>query len=743
MVNKAFVPVLVAGVRVTGDGSRSYKLDDPTEQPQQSFRAARLVGDSTRFLFATFPKNWDGTDRKAAESLLEEWQEYGVDVHGTRYAWLGYSDSHVKGGKVVLFHEDEEWTSSGLLDAFSDVYEVFQKNGYGKYAARFGLSFSSTVDSQDVSDDRTVLMEDLRAPDGSLHTDGCGMIRDTFAREICAMLNLPLDTSVFQIRRGGFKGLLIRYPDEDFEFLCNDQNKLLDKRSVGSNIVLAFRESMLKYEGGPTMLEVNDHSSRPSHARLNETFILLLLTNGLSLEGFRRLLLDQLALIGAIANDRDKALKAVSGELDASSTAFHQDLYTMLLANHDLAEPYVASKLRQFQQSQYKTLYDKLNIPVDSSAYLFGVVDEYGVLESNEVFVNIPGWTGVLTRPKVVVGRNPSYSPGDLRIFKAVYREKLTHLNNCIVFSRKAPHSIPDTMASGDLDGDTYLVIWDPEMVPPKVPPYEQRISLSSAAPSGSRQRRRRTEEDFKRAAVDTFLDHRFNVLLRSIAVEWKRRATSSPQLANDSVARRLQPLVESALDAMKSGADIHDLRRRFQVIKKIDMRSCASFKNPLDSLRGLIPLGDGPDSKIREFVCDERLIIREQDPDLWEQCMSEAPAALAEFNKALSGAISLDKQWEIRYGDEEKGCRKNKAPRHAELVTEKYRAQWFGGGTFAKMYLQRVRASAWYYYGYSMRKQAFAWLGMKYLNEIRAGVIIVLCLCVVYSPSRSVDKRR
>lgn len=97
----------------------------------------------------------------------------------------------------------------------------------------------------------------------------------------------------------------------------------------------------------------------------------------------------------------------------------------------------------------------------------------------------------------------------------------------------------------------------------------------------------------------------------------------------------------------MKSGADIHDLRRRFQVIKKIDMRSCASFKNPLDSLRGLIPLGDGPDSKIREFVCDERLIIREQDPDLWEQCMSEAPAALAEFNKALSGAISLDKQWE------------------------------------------------------------------------------------------------
>lgn len=102
---------------------------------------------------------------------------------------------------------------------------------------------------------------------------------------------------------------------------------------------------------------------------------------------FRKLLLDQLALIGAIANDRDKALKAVSGELDASSTAFHQDrmylhirpsrqkltnapVYTMLLANHDLTEPCMAWKLRQFQQNQYKTLHAKLNISVDVRVFL-------------------------------------------------------------------------------------------------------------------------------------------------------------------------------------------------------------------------------------------------------------------------------------------------------------------------------------------------------------------------------------
>ena len=104
------------------------------------------------------------------------------------------------------------------------------------------------------------------------------------------------------------------------------------------------------------------------------------------------------------------------------------------------------------------------------------------------------------------------------------------------------------SVTSSDLDGDTYLVIWDSELVPPNVPPYEQRTASSSGSPSGSQEPGQRTPEDFKRAAVETFLDHHHNLLLRSMANEWKRRATHSPDLANDEIARKLQPLVESAL---------------------------------------------------------------------------------------------------------------------------------------------------------------------------------------------------
>ena len=34
----------------------------------------------------------------------------------------------------------------------------------------------------------------------------------------------------------------------------------------------------------------------------------------------------------------------------------------------------------------------------------------------------------------------------------------------------------------------------------------------------------------------------------------------------------------------------------------------------------------------------------------------------------------------------------------------------------------ERMRASAWYCYAYQRRKRKFAWLGARYLNEIRRG---------------------
>ena len=56
----------------------------------------------------------------------------------------------MKAGKLMLFREDGDWTVERLLLQLGDLPSVFLKSGYGKYAARLGLSFSSTVESLDV-----------------------------------------------------------------------------------------------------------------------------------------------------------------------------------------------------------------------------------------------------------------------------------------------------------------------------------------------------------------------------------------------------------------------------------------------------------------------------------------------------------------------------------------------------------------------------------------------------------------
>ena len=45
-----------------------------------------------------------------------------------------------------------------------------------------------------------------------------------------------------------------------------------------------------------------------------------------------------------------------------------------------------------------------MNLRVQDSCYLYGVVDEEGILGPDEVFINLPGRSGVLVRD-VIVGR--------------------------------------------------------------------------------------------------------------------------------------------------------------------------------------------------------------------------------------------------------------------------------------------------------------------------------------------------
>ncbi len=74
-----------------------------------------------------------------------------------------------------------------------------------------------------------------------------------------------------------------------------------------------------------------------------------------------------------------------------------------------MTEPTVRQRLQRFQRTQYESLRKKMNFRVQDSCYVFGVVDEEGVLGPDEVYINLPSRSGVLVRDVVVaryVGRS-------------------------------------------------------------------------------------------------------------------------------------------------------------------------------------------------------------------------------------------------------------------------------------------------------------------------------------------------
>lgn len=117
---------------------------------------------------------------------------------------------------------------------------------------------------------------------------------------------------MFQIRRGGIKGLLVAYPDREFDRICSKHRAMI-----------AYRPSMYKYNGGSTALEViaTSSSTEISSSRLNYSFIIQLLTLGvrIGVRHARALISDSLDIK---TNDIDRRVSKSSSavKLEQSMT---------------------------------------------------------------------------------------------------------------------------------------------------------------------------------------------------------------------------------------------------------------------------------------------------------------------------------------------------------------------------------------------------------------------------------------
>jgi RNA-dependent RNA polymerase len=151
------------------------------------------------------------------------------------------------------------------------------------------------------------------------------------------------------------------------------------------------------------------------------------------------------------------------------STCFH--FRDIALAFNLVEEPFFLQLLitcghdcvSKFQQRA------KIKTAKNKARNMFGIVDEYGVLEYGQVFIQYSHINDekldmidkppsvppiILDNVKVVITKNPCHHPGDLRTFMAVDRVELRHLVDVVVFPQKGQRPHPNEISGSDLDGN-------------------------------------------------------------------------------------------------------------------------------------------------------------------------------------------------------------------------------------------------------------------------------------------------
>lgn len=474
----------------------------------------------------------------------------GITVAGRRFQFLAFSHSSLRSHSA--------WFCSSFVDqslALQDCQSILKTLGDfrnirvpAKCAARIGQAFSETPIALSLSQRGISLqyIADVKNSTGTrVFSDGVGTISRSALREVwdCLPQRLGQPTCI-QIRIAGIKGMLS-----------------LDSQLRKKTICIR-RESMMKFKSNDLdVLGICDAGSRPLRFTLNRQIIKILEDMGISDTWFLTL--------------QDKAIKNL---LSAASCARHTSTFLKQQGvGTSLGLPELIEKLGEigidyreddFLRSvvgqtilcELRSLKYKARIPVSRGVTLFGVMDETSFLQDGQIYVtydavSVSGPTGIEPAPadgRVLVTRSPALHPGDIQYVEMVtppFGHPLLQLRNCIVFSSQGSRDLPSKLSGGDLDGDLYNVIWDPDAIPsrhfepaeyPRIPPEPLTRSVS--------------QEDM----ANFFIDFMKSDVLGIIANRHQAYADLKSAGTLDPECIRLAEMHSTAVDYSKSGVPVN-----------------------------------------------------------------------------------------------------------------------------------------------------------------------------------------
>jgi RNA-dependent RNA polymerase len=184
-----------------------------------------------------------------------------------------------------------------------------------------------------------------------------------------------------------------------------------------SDVAVYFRKSMRKFIANNHSMDVVRISLNPSSAYLNRQIILILSSLGISDDVFMALQKEMLDRSLALTQEPKKACEALRDLNEFGGNGCHAFLIDFLSKLSKYKEPFTQRLLYAFQAFVINEVRTKAKILVSKSWSLFGVVDETGILEYGQCFVQIhdasrQGDKGEILRGPVGVTRNPCFHPG-------------------------------------------------------------------------------------------------------------------------------------------------------------------------------------------------------------------------------------------------------------------------------------------------------------------------------------------
>lgn len=384
----------------------------------------------------------------------------GFMVGGRQYTFFGFSHSSLRSHSAWF---NAPFFQDGTLHFHSKMIQDLGKFSHiravARCAARIGQAFSETPYAISMKDNDIMYeyISDLKSPDGKrVFSDGNGTISGEAMEAIWRRLPSAVGVTAFQIRFGGIKGIIS-----------------LDALLEGRRICIR-KESMEKFISRDMAdLEICGMANRPIKLVLNRQNIKILEDMGVDKEWFSQLLACELDNLSGVTKNIYNTSIFMMRQSIGDGIEFPKFLRRLERWGIDFkTDQLLCSIVESVVLKELRLLKNKARIPVPQGVTLFGVIDETGYLEENEVYVTYSSCNGLYASPPgdgvpMLVTRSPALHPGDIQ--KAYNKippngHPLSYLVNCVVFSQKGDRDLPSMLSGGDLDGDLYHIIWDPKI---------------------------------------------------------------------------------------------------------------------------------------------------------------------------------------------------------------------------------------------------------------------------------------